>query len=303
MSKPLQQQNIINGKEPKKSDIEKAIRFAMPSTKKLILAGINSNENFPELFYKYKFFETTDYNTALIILAFYTYCKKSKDSKISNAFREHREDFKNVFEQLKKGDGKQIHNKLASAISDINNKPGLLKLVLQSIKNRNLDDNTINGKMRVFLNQVKKISPWWFNKKSIKNLSDKRINKLNKAITPDELKETFNTALSKDNLKELEKQFKYTSAENLTEFLKAPLDDNANTALHLAVLNKKPKLTELLIKNGADPYAENTSGTYPLMYAAMDIQYKDIFYILLNGKFIKDPIIRETAEKSGIWPK
>ncbi|MBQ6143444.1 MAG: ankyrin repeat domain-containing protein, partial [Clostridia bacterium] len=130
-----------------------------------------------------------------------------------------------------------------------------------------------------------------------------RINKLNKAITPDELKETFNTALSKDNLKELEKQFKYTSAENLTEFLKAPLDNYKNTALHFAVFNKKPKLTELLIKNGADPYAENTSGTYPLMYAAMDIQYKDIFYILLNGKFIKDPIIRETAEKSGIWPK
>ncbi|MBQ6143448.1 MAG: ankyrin repeat domain-containing protein, partial [Clostridia bacterium] len=128
-----------------------------------------------------------------------------------------------------------------------------------------------------------------------------RINKLNKAITPDELKETFNTALSKDNLKELEKQFKYTSAENLTEFLKAPLDDNANTALHLAVLNNKPKLTELLIKNGADPYAKNTSGTYPLLYAAKDIKYKDIFYILSNGKF-NDPIIREAAEKSGIWP-
>ncbi|MBQ6142969.1 MAG: hypothetical protein IJI84_00515 [Clostridia bacterium] len=72
-------------KSLKESDVKPLLKLAMPSTKKLILAGVNGSDEFPKLFADYKWSGTRSYNMALIILAFVNYCRINK-IKILNEY-------------------------------------------------------------------------------------------------------------------------------------------------------------------------------------------------------------------------
>ena len=62
----------------RETDIKPALKLAKSSTKKLVIAGVNGDEDFPKLLAEYTWTGTRDYNMALIIVAFYAYCTKSE---------------------------------------------------------------------------------------------------------------------------------------------------------------------------------------------------------------------------------
>lgn len=156
----------------KENDIKPVLRLATNATKELVISGVNGEEDFPELLSRYKFRGTRDYNMALIVVAFYTYCMKSDDSEIkrfaSDALRQGSNSNK-LFKYLKEGDGKKVKDCMKFNLMIVMDK------VLQKVEN--LDKIKRARVVEDFRNQAGKITPWLINAKDVGDLIDKLLNK------------------------------------------------------------------------------------------------------------------------------
>ena len=98
-------------RELKATDIKPAMELATSSTKNLVIAGVNGDEDFPKLLAKYTWTGTFDYNMALIIVAFYAYCMKQGNSNLKKfgvSVRQKGSNSSKLFEYLGKGNGKKV---------------------------------------------------------------------------------------------------------------------------------------------------------------------------------------------------
>ncbi|MBQ6143573.1 MAG: hypothetical protein IJI84_03710 [Clostridia bacterium] len=160
----------------RETDIKPALKLATSSTKKLVIAGVNGDEDFPKLLAEYTWTGTRDYNMALIIVAFYAYCTKSEVPDLKkfgfSALRGGSSSNK-MFEALREGNGKKVKYNMGS----------YFQAALDAVLKKALPDD--EGKrakiIKSFINQAGKITPWKINKKDVANTLDELIGKIRKS--------------------------------------------------------------------------------------------------------------------------
>ena len=101
----------------KETDIRPALgQVSNQAAKNLILAGVNGNEDFPTLLQNYQWSTAKPYDMALIIIAYYAYCRKSdkefikkfgKDATVKNS-RSYK-----LFNYILEGNGSKIKSHLS----------------------------------------------------------------------------------------------------------------------------------------------------------------------------------------------
>ena len=175
-----------------------SLKLATSKTKELVRAGINGEKTFPELFRKYTWWNTRDYNMALIIVALIRYCSTLKGGKVDedgvacvNKLAQ------KVFQPLKDGDGKR----LKSAMDNDDFKELLNKL---------LGDAKESEKKRVigaFLKRVEKITKWIVNGKEV----GKTVDEVGKTV--DEVGKTVDEAKKKAAARKIAEEAKKAEKE------------------------------------------------------------------------------------------
>ncbi len=150
--------------------IQPIFKLATSKTKELVIAGINGDDDFPELLSEYKWSGTLDYNMALIIVAFCTYCLKSENNVLKTfvlTVARQGSFLDKLFEELKKGNGNQVKYYFMEAYFD-QAMDIVLKCYLPNDENKVKRTIIINN----FKNRVAKITPWRKNKEAVVKLID-----------------------------------------------------------------------------------------------------------------------------------
>lgn len=141
-------------------DINAKLRLATSKTKEVVTAGVNGYDEFPQLFCKYKWSNTRDYNMAVIIVAIIQYCLIQNISVSSNV-----SNIDTIFEKLREGDGENLKDVMEVPFTNLLDKKILNKAEEDTAKRKKIID--------AFLKRVGKISKWSVNKKDVEELIGK----------------------------------------------------------------------------------------------------------------------------------
>ncbi len=136
------------------SDIQVQLKLATSTTKELVSAGVSGADKFPELFRKYTWRNTRDYNMALIIVAVIQYCLK-KNISLGSINSE------SIFEMLKKGNGNGLKKEMS--------KKTFMDLLQEMMGGTTENNEPI---INAFLKRVGKITKWIVNGKDVESLVD-----------------------------------------------------------------------------------------------------------------------------------
>lgn len=74
-------------------------------------------------------------------------------------------------------------------------------------------------------------------------------------------------------------------------------EHHGHTPLHKAALRGEPRITELLLKNGADANAPNNYGETSLHFSCKQGNIANVYTLLKNGA---DVMVRDTLGRSGM---
>ena len=167
------------------ADVKPMLKLSTKETKELVVAGVNGDSDFPELLSKYRWSSSTrDYSVALIIIAFYAYCLKSKNAELKRfalTLTQDGSNSKKLFEYLKEGNGRQVKDCMRPSFFMAMD--GVLEEFLQGNEN---EDNEKRFKIiESFRNRAGKITSWRINGGEISNLVDKLTNKVDRQIEED----------------------------------------------------------------------------------------------------------------------
>ena len=262
-------------------DIQPALKRAMVTsqTKNLVKAGVvegPDNEIFPKRLSEYKWSGTRDYSMALIIIAFYAYCIKSKQVPINTTMT--LDGFGNgvtqpstisykLLESLKKGKGQNI--KIHMKKADFNNAFETVLQIYSGLKNVGDDNDQKKHEKREeiykqFINRAGKIKPWIINGGIIADLISKLSNGKISAQPSSLSEEEFLDSImnGETNAKDVE-----SLINNNKALANAADKDTGNTALMCAVNHGDLDIVEVLLKNGSDVNAKNKDGKTALMHS------------------------------------
>ncbi|MBQ6143577.1 MAG: ankyrin repeat domain-containing protein [Clostridia bacterium] len=279
------------------SDIKKALELTQNlATKKLLLA---SAENFPKMLSEYKWTSAKPYDMALTIIAFYAYCRQSKDDKIKQFGKTSKQkghDSFKLLNNLKKGDGQRIKSLIQKCLEKPLNE--ILEMVIPGEENM-LERSKIIAN---FVKQTKKITPSGFDSDQnemievlVNTITEskeelkKELEKVKSDFTPGKKEAAKNTA----NIDLLKRQMLVAIDSNNPETVRQLIESNPvlvdlpynpyanNIPLQWAARRGYREIVNLSLDLGADPNIRDNYGDTPLHMAARG-EHEEIVNLLLD---------------------
>ena len=252
---------------------------------------------------------------ALIIIAFYTYCRQAKDDKIKQFGKTSKQkghDSFKLLNNLKKGDGQRIKSLIQKCLEKPLNE--ILEMVIPGEENM-LERSKIIAN---FVKQAKKITPSGFDSDQnemievlVNTITEskeelkKELEKVKSDFTPEKKEAAKNAANTATLIKQLRKAVESNDFKTIAEIFKTNpdlvnspkiIDFSGGSLLNWAVFQGNSELIDLLLQQpNIDPniQMDNGTGMTPLHIAFDDENY-DIAEELLR----KCPNINPTIQDS-----